>query len=170
MPAGDLVLYAQWTINSYTVSFDSRDGAVPPVTQPYVSTFTLPSACGPATPSRAGTLLAGGAGTPYAAGAEPHRSRGRPDAVRAVGDQQLHGELRQPGRGPTPGARRRRTFVVAHAAVAPARTGYTFTGWNTAAGGSGIPYAAGGSSPFPHTTRRCTRSGFTTIPFSSASF
>src|SRR5690606_35682043 len=50
MPAGDLTLTALWTINQYTLTFDSGDGsAVAPITADYGSAISAP-----ANPSREG--------------------------------------------------------------------------------------------------------------------
>ena len=39
------------------------------------------------------------------------------------------------------------------------RTGYTFAGWNTVAGGGGTAYADGATYPFSGAPPRSTRSG-----------
>ena len=71
MPANNSILFAIWTINSYTVSFDSQGGsAVSSITQDYASTVTVPAA-----PTRTGytfanwNAVADGTGTAYAPGA-----------------------------------------------------------------------------------------------------
>jgi uncharacterized repeat protein (TIGR02543 family) len=44
MPAKDVTLYAKWTVNSYTVTFDSKGGdAVPSATVTYGNTVAKPS-------------------------------------------------------------------------------------------------------------------------------
>ena len=53
--AGDITLYAAWTISQYTVSFDSGGGTeVAPVTQDYATTVTEPTA-----PTKTGYTFAG---------------------------------------------------------------------------------------------------------------
>jgi uncharacterized repeat protein (TIGR02543 family) len=43
MPAGDLSLYAKWTTNLYTITFDSAGGSVlSALTQPFDSTLVMP--------------------------------------------------------------------------------------------------------------------------------
>jgi len=79
MPADDVILYAQWSINSYTVTFDANSG-----------TGTVPSA--------------------------------------------ITGNYNKPITLPT---------------TSLTRTGYNFSGWNTAANGSGTNYTAGGSYTIP---------------------
>jgi uncharacterized repeat protein (TIGR02543 family) len=44
MPANDVTLYAKWTINEYTVTFDSNEGSsVAAITQDYATTVTAPT-------------------------------------------------------------------------------------------------------------------------------
>ena len=55
MPAENITLYAKWTINDYTITFDSNDGsAVTAITQNYATTVTAPTA-----PTKAGYTFAG---------------------------------------------------------------------------------------------------------------
>lgn len=55
MPAHALTLTAQWTVNQYTLTFDSAEGtAVAPITQNYGSAVTSPTA-----PTRSGYTFAG---------------------------------------------------------------------------------------------------------------
>ncbi len=79
MPADDVILYAQWSIKSYTVTFDANSG-----------TGTVPSA------------ITGNYNT-----------------------------------------------AITLPATSLTRTGYNFSGWNTAANGSGTNYTAGGSYTIP---------------------
>ncbi|MBK7452259.1 MAG: InlB B-repeat-containing protein [Anaerolineales bacterium] len=45
MPAGDITLYAKWTANSYTITFDSNGGSVvTAITQPFGSAVSAPIA------------------------------------------------------------------------------------------------------------------------------
>jgi hypothetical protein len=55
MPAGDITCVAQWSINSYTITFDTGGGSIiPAVTQVYGSAITEP-----VIPTRAGYAFAG---------------------------------------------------------------------------------------------------------------
>ena len=86
MPAANSTLYAIWTINSYTVSFDSQGGiAVSSITQDFASTVTVPAA-----PTRTGytfgnwNTAADGTGTAYAPAATFSMPANELDPVRAV--------------------------------------------------------------------------------------
>jgi uncharacterized repeat protein (TIGR02543 family) len=55
MPEGDITLYAKWTINEYTISFNSNEGsAVTAITQDYGTAVSAPSA-----PTRIGYTFGG---------------------------------------------------------------------------------------------------------------
>ena len=75
MPVGGIILYAQWTINEYTVSFDgntSTGGSVPTaITQNYNTQVTVPANTGSLTKTgytfNGWNTLANGSGTTYVA-------------------------------------------------------------------------------------------------------
>jgi uncharacterized repeat protein (TIGR02543 family) len=55
LPAENKILYAKWTINQYTITFDSNEGtAVAPITQNYASVVVAPAA-----PTRVGYIFVG---------------------------------------------------------------------------------------------------------------
>ena len=149
-------LYAQWTINSYTVAYNGNgsDGGSAPasVTQNYNTTFTVSTA---GTLTRSGYTFAGwntaanGSGTAYAAGSTY--------TITAAGTLYAQwsaitytitydGNGSDGGTAPTAVSQGYNTSFTVSGAGTLTRSGspaYTFVGWNTAANGSGTSYAAG---------------------------
>jgi uncharacterized repeat protein (TIGR02543 family) len=152
MPANDVVLYAVWTAKSYSISYDANNGTgiEPPTPGDYTDTVGLSLG---ANFTRTGFTFAGwntaadGTGTPYAAGA---------DFVMPIDGATLYAQWTINGyqvvynrTGATKGtAPATQPFtVISPATLAGAgslsRTGMRFTGWNTAADGSGTAYVPG---------------------------
>ncbi|WP_281890457.1 InlB B-repeat-containing protein [Paenibacillus sp. YYML68] len=151
---GNVTLYAKWTADSYTVTYDgngSTGGTVPAVvTQSYNSTVTVSGNTG--TLVRTGYSFAGwntaadGTGTDYAGGA----------TFTLVGNVTLYAKwtadsytVTYDGNGSTGGTAPamvtqsyNSTVTVSGNTGVLVRTGYTFAGWNTAADGTGTDYAA----------------------------
>lgn len=150
MPSSNSTLYAQWSVNGYTVTFDSQGGsAVSPITAAYGSVVTLPAA-----PTQTGYAFGGwntaanGSGTNYAAGANFTIPAG--NITLYAQWSTVFGTITFDSQGgsavnPMTGA----AGSVVVLPNAPTRTGYTFTGWNTAQDGSGTTYAAGGNFTLP---------------------
>lgn len=140
--AGDLTLYAQWTLNTYNLSFDSQGGsAVSPTTFDVENDISEPEA-----PTRGGYTFAGwAASTVGSALTFPYGA--------SAGDLTLYAQwtlntynltFDSQGGSDVPAA----TFDVENpvaAPSAPTRDGYTFTGWSTTNDGSAIsfPFSAG---------------------------
>jgi uncharacterized repeat protein (TIGR02543 family) len=158
MPASNVTLYAQWAINSYMVTYDGNGntGGSAPVDpanpHAYNATVTVLGAGGL---TRTGHTFAGwntaadGSGTPYTPGA----TFSMPAA-----DVTLYAQwaidsytVTYNGNGATSGSvpvdpgspHPYNSTVTAPDPGSLMRTGYTFTGWNTAADGSGTSYAPG---------------------------
>ena len=151
----DVTLYAQWTINLYTVTYDdnsSDDGTVPDaVKQNYNTTVTV--AGNPGSLTRTGYTFAGwntaedGTGTSYVT--DDTFQLGANDvtlyACWTINQYKVTYSGNDSDGGSVPDA----VYHDYHTAVTVAgnpgnltRTGYTLTGWGTAADGSGTSYEA----------------------------
>jgi uncharacterized repeat protein (TIGR02543 family) len=157
MPAANVVLYAQWTAVSHTVSFDANGGSGSMTDQ----TDNAPTALTANTFTRVGFVFAGwrtaadGSGTSYADQAVyPFDA----DAtLYAQWTSNTH-TVTYDGNGATSGTvpvdadsphETGATVTVAANTGALARDEFAFAGWNTAADGNGTHYAATGSVTFP---------------------
>ena len=162
MPAGNTTLYAVWTINSYTVSYDANganSGSVPVAdTYNYNTTATVRSNSGSL--ARTGYTFAGwntamgGNGTDYAAGATFTMPAGNTTlyAVWTVNSYTVSYDANEADSGSAPVAdtyNYNATATVRSNSGSLARTGYTFAGWNTAADGSGTSYDPGNDFTMP---------------------
>lgn len=141
MPANDVALTAQWTINSYNLSFDLNGGtsAVPDVQNIVFGELGV----APATPFREGSTFTGwntmqnGSGTlwDFATNTMPGNdvvlyAQWSLDSFSMSFD--LNG-----GTSATPNAQTIPFGQLATAPATPVREGYTFVGWNTSANGAG---------------------------------
>ncbi|MES2431936.1 MAG: InlB B-repeat-containing protein, partial [Bacteroidota bacterium] len=154
--AANTILYAQWTINSYTVTYDgnTNDGGSAPIdgSSPYIYNTTV-TVLGQGSLTKTNynftgwNTAANGSGTSYA-----------PAATFAISaDVTLYaqwsiitytvtynGNTNTGGTAPVDGSSPYATgsTVTVLGAGSLVKTGYTFSGWNTAANGSGTAYAA----------------------------
>ncbi|MBV9492601.1 MAG: IPTL-CTERM sorting domain-containing protein [Acidobacteria bacterium] len=164
MPANDVTLYALWTINSYTVTYDGNGntGGTAPVDpgnpHNYNSAVTV---LGPGSLTRTGYTFTGwntaanGSGTAFA----PGDMFNMPAANVALYAQWTIASytVTYDGNGNTGGSApvdpgNPHTYNSTVTVLGPGnltRTGYTFAGWNTAANGSGTSYVAGNTFPMP---------------------
>ncbi len=127
MPLGGAALSAKWTINQYTITFDSAGGStVAPITQDYGPPVTAP-----ADPTRAGYTFAGW--SPAVPATMPLGGAAL-TAQWTANDYTITFNANG-GSDPAP-ASKVVTFDSAYGTMATAsRTGYTFVGWFTAASG-----------------------------------
>lgn len=152
----DTTLYAQWKPVQYTLSYDANTGTgtVPAsVTADYQTEMTA-AAQGSLTKANYSfsgwSTAAGGGGTAYATGAK----------FSLTGDIVLYaqwainrhtvtyyGNTQTSGTAPASQTVDHGTVIQAAAAGTLAKTHYTFSGWNTAANGSGTAYAVGADIP-----------------------
>ena len=154
--AVNTTLYAQWTVNpSYTVTFagnGSTGGSMA------TETDNAPTALSANAFTRIGFVFSGwntaanGTGTAYAPGAAyPFTSSA---TLYAQWTSNTPYTVTFNGNGSTSGTMAAETnnAPTALAADAFVRSGYTFSGWNTAANGTGAAYAAGATYAFTSNT------------------
>ncbi len=113
-------LYAQWTVNSYTITFDSKEGSgVEPITQDYGTAVTAPAA-----PTKTGYTFSGW--SPAVPATMPAEN------LTVVGQWTVNSYTitfdSAGGSAVDPITRDYGTAVTAPAA--PTKTGYTFNGWD----------------------------------------
>lgn len=133
-------LYAQWTANSYIVTFDSQSGsAVSSSSFTTGGSLTLPAA-----PTRAGYAFTGW----YAAasGGSSLSSPYSPGVTAAITlyaqwAANVNAVVFDANSGTGSMATQTGSSAANLTANSYSRTGYTFAGWNTAANGSGTPYS-----------------------------
>jgi len=145
--AGSTTLYAQWTANSYTVTFNSNGGTGTMANETHNTLTALTTNAF----TRTGytftgwNTLANGHGTAYANGATyPFTA-----LVTLYAQWKVQFTVTFNANGGT-GTMARETESAPTALTLNTftRTGYTFTGWNTAANGHGTAYANGATYPF----------------------
>ena len=154
--SGTATLYAQWQINTVTLTYDPQGGTGQPGNQTgnAASNVTVSSTV----PTRAGYTFTGwdtvanGSGTDYAGGATYTLPNSGTDTLYAqwqINTVTLtydpQGGTGQPGNQTGNAASN-----VTVSTTAPTRTGYTFAGWNAVADGSGTGYAGGATYQLPN--------------------
>ena len=154
-PFGALTLYAQWNGISNTFIFNNNTGSGTMANQSIVSGTSTALTSNSFT--KTGFTFAGwntfsnGTGTAYTDGQSITITAG--ETLYAQWTANLNtfaynGNTSNGGTTPVGGGSKSFGSTVNVAANTFTKTGYTFTGWNTAANGSGTPYAATGSVTF----------------------
>lgn len=154
MPASNVVLYAQWQANPHTLTYDGNGGSGSPASQ--VRAFDSTSNLSPTEPSRTGYTFTGwnteidGSGDGY----QPSDALTMPDSnvtLYAQWEVRSFTLAFDANDGTGAPAQQIQDFGanVTLPATLPTYVGFTFTGWNTAANGSGTSYAASGSLIMP---------------------
>jgi uncharacterized repeat protein (TIGR02543 family) len=152
MPIANQTSVAQWSINSYVVTFDTNGGNGG-ATAAQTLVYNAPTALTTNGFTKTGYTFTGwntaanGSGTPYANGASYTIGAG---AVTLYAQWSINSYIVTfDTNGGDGGATAAQTLVynapTALTSNGFTRTGYTFTGWNTAANGSGVAYANGAS-------------------------
>ncbi len=161
MPSNAVTLFAQWTINTYTVTYDGNgnDGGTAPVdgSSPYNFGSNV-TVLGAGTLTLTGftfngwNTVAGGGGTAYSAGATITGIAANTTlfaqwipantySVTYDGNTNSGGSV--PVDGSSPYASGANVTVLSEGSLV--KTGYSFAGWNTVAGGGGTAYSSGGT-------------------------
>jgi uncharacterized repeat protein (TIGR02543 family) len=149
MPNGNATLFAQWTANTYVFAYNTQGGSTAPSSSNKAYNASVSVSATP--PNRTGFTFAGwnttaaGTGTTYFASA----SFTMPDA-----DVTLYAQWTKTaytlyyntngGQGVFSSQPVKYSESVTVDSTAPTKTGYTFTGWNTAADGSGFDHTPRG--------------------------
>lgn len=154
MPNAPVVLYAQWSVSAYVLSYDANGGVNAPSSsnKDYASTVTVTSAA----PTRAGYDFQGWNTSQTGSGSS--RTAGSTFSMPAS-NVTLYAQWSlatftvyynaNGGSGsinPQPG---RYGTTITLSSSTPTRNGYTFAGWNTAPDASGVNYTGGGSLTLP---------------------
>jgi uncharacterized repeat protein (TIGR02543 family) len=141
-------LYAQWTVNTYTVTFNANTGSGSMPNQTASTTTTLSTN----TITKNGYTFTGwntaanGSGTPYGNGAQyPFTSSTTLYAQWAINTYTVTFDANG-GTGSMPN--QTATIATNLTVNSLIQSGYTFSGWNTVANGSGTPYSDAASYPF----------------------
>src|SRR6266568_5586638 len=150
--AGNTTLYAQWTINSYTVSFDNNNGSGTMSSQS--ANYNVATALTTNSFTKTGytfsgwNTLANGTGTNYADGASyPFTASATLYAQWMINSYTVSFDNNN-GSGTMSSQSANYNVATALTTNSFTKTGYTFSGWNTLANGTGTNYADGASYPF----------------------
>lgn len=147
MGASNYTIYAQWLGNPFTLTYNANGGTVAPSSE--VRRADAVAAISASTPTRSGytfsswNTAANGSGTTYASSASltmPASNLTLYAQWTAMNNGVSYNA--NGGTGAPTGANYNYGDPVTVSSTSPSRTGYTFTGWNTAANGSGTPYSA----------------------------
>jgi uncharacterized repeat protein (TIGR02543 family) len=159
MGAGDVTLYAKWTANTYTITYDKNDAAAAGTMAGQTvacgssanlaaNAFTKAGWTFAGWAATAGGAVAWADGASYTMGAADvtlFAKWTQPHAVSYDGNGNTGGSAPADVTPYLPGV----TVTVAGNTGGLVRTGYTFSGWNTAPGGGGTNYAANATFAMP---------------------
>jgi len=152
-----VTLFATWTINTYGVTYDANSptSGTAPASQTKTHGIDLTLAANSGSLVRTGYTFTGwntaanGSGTAYAVGASYSANTAVTlYAMWTINTYSVTYSDTGADSGTAPAAQTKTHgtgLTLATNSGSLLRTGYTFAGWNTAANGSGTPYAAGGS-------------------------
>ena len=145
----DITLYAKWTVITYTITYNANNGSGAPDAQ--TKTYNVALTLSSTKPTRTGYTFqnwntkSDGTGTTYASGASYTANAAA--TLYAQWKADTYTITYDANGGVNPPAAQTKTYGVSLTLTTskPTRDGYNFTGWNTAANGSGTAYASGGT-------------------------
>ncbi len=142
----DMTLYAKWTPNTYSVTYNANGGSGGPANQ--TKTYGVNLSLSTAAPARTGYTFASwntnasGTGNAYAPGANYTANAALALYAKWTPNKYTISFNANGGSG-APGAQTKtHDVILTLSAVQPTKTGYTFMGWNTNASGTGTTYAS----------------------------
>jgi uncharacterized repeat protein (TIGR02543 family) len=155
MPGANAVLYAKWTAITYTLAFNSNDagaGSNPSsVTGTYGANLTAASA--PTAPTgqkfNGWNTAANGSGSTYAVGGTYQITADATLYAQWVADTVNLFYSANGGSGAPTSTTASANQNTTLSGTAPTRLGFSFSGWTTAANGSGTVYGASSTFPVP---------------------
>jgi uncharacterized repeat protein (TIGR02543 family) len=157
VPNGGMTLYAVWVASQFTLTYNANGGTGAPAVENRLSGATANLSA--TVPTRAGYVFAGwntvaaGGGTSYASSVS--YTMGSANATlyaqwtAATGSIAYDGNSSTGGTVPTTQTGSSGGSTTVSALGSLVRQYYTFSGWNTAANGSGTDYSAGGAITYP---------------------
>lgn len=146
-----ITLYAQWTENTATLTYDANDGTG--ASKEVILKYTASASVSEDVPTREGYVFdswntnKNGSGASYTSGAALKAAKTNPSDITLYAQwteaaSELAYDL-QDGTGVITSVQMRYTTNTKITDVVPTKTGCIFKGWNTKADGSGTPYASG---------------------------
>ena len=142
-PNGKITLYAQWKPNNYTVTWVNYDGTV--LQEGSITHGSTPVYTGttPSRPNANGNRYTFSGWSPAVTAATQSVTY----TAQYTEERLTYSVVYNANGGSNAPAAQSKIYGTALTltSAVPARTGYTFTGWNTAANGSGTAYASGAS-------------------------
>jgi uncharacterized repeat protein (TIGR02543 family) len=145
MPAGNVVLTAQWQGNAYTLTYDANGGAAAPAAES--RNYSASANLSATQPTRTGytfqgwNTLVGGTGTAYNSSASYTMPNSNTTLfAQWTANSYVLAYNTQGGSTAPASANKDYNASVTVSGSTPTRTGYSFAGWNTAAAGTGTTY------------------------------
>jgi uncharacterized repeat protein (TIGR02543 family) len=144
-----VTLYAQWTPNTYTVSYDANGGTGAPTSQ--TKTHDVALTLSSTVPTRTGYTFVtwntaiNGTGTSYSPGSSYTTNAGATLYAQWSINTYTVSYDANGGTGAPTSQTKTYNVTLTLTSSTPTRSGYTFSNWNTLANGSGTTYSSGGS-------------------------